>query len=62
MGVNEWLTRWCLSEGVDSLDNWDCFLEVNERCNRNGLHLNHTEAERPTVNENDHIAGIFFFL
>lgn len=49
VGGNEWLARWCLSEGVDSLDNWDCFLGVNERCSRNGLHLNRTEADRFTV-------------
>lgn len=62
MGVNEWLARWCLSEGVDSSDNWDCFLGVDERYSRNGLHLNHTEANRFTANENNHKARHIFPL
>lgn len=62
MGVNEWPTRWRLSEGVDSLDNWDCFLGVSERCSRNGLHLNHTEAQRLTVNKIITSPGVIFLL
>lgn len=58
MGVNERLAAWSLSEGVDSSDNWDCFLGVNEK----GLHLSHTEAFRPTADENSHRARRIFPL
>jgi hypothetical protein len=62
VGVNEWLTRWWLSESVDFLDNWDCFLGVNERCSRNGLHLNHTERDTFPANQNNHTARHIFLL
>lgn len=60
MGVNEWLARWCLSEDVDFLGNWDCFLGVNESCHKNGLHLNHMEIDRFPANKNNHIARHIF--